>query len=204
MGYEYESIQEYYYKPLVTLLIGVVALLLVLKIIVVCMMITSSSWAWQLIDYSFLVVAILLGLTHLHSARRVRLRAYANYLEVTCGAWPLSLYQPLSIHVKKVISIHAEKRVEATYFIRLHEAGWHYPGSNGVSKWKGWRAIISTEDKTTSALAIETREENWLIGCPDPDEAVKKLQEIYTDKSLRISFPASRTGGTSTLLEATL
>lgn len=110
--------------------------------------------------------ALILILTH-----ELRVKAWRDHIEVTYG--PTSLIR-FSIVRDKILRIKAIEYNPLTDF-----GGWGI--RTGAGRWAGWVAFSASG--TNRVLAIETTDKNYILTCPDPDEAESKLKWILGIKS---------------------
>jgi len=96
----------------------------------------------------------------------VRLRAYPEYLEIRFGPTALISFR---LSNAKITSIRAVEYSPMRDF-----GGWGIKGGGG--KWKGWTSFTATG--AHRVLSIETTEKNYLVSCPNPDEAEVMLTNI--------------------------
>jgi len=94
----------------------------------------------------------------------VRLRAFHDHVEVRYGVTRLVSFR---LDNEKIVNIRSVEYNPLRDF-----GGWGVKG--GAGEWKGYTAF--TASITRRALAIETTEKNYLIGCPNPDEAETMLK----------------------------
>ena len=96
----------------------------------------------------------------------VRGRAFSDRLEIRYGLTKLISF---SLDNTKIV------RIEAVEYDPMREfGGWGI--KRGGGKWKGWTAY--TGSISNKALAIETTEKNYLIGCNNPEEAETMLRNV--------------------------
>ena len=107
---------------------------------------------------------VLWGLGILVVVPQVRLRAFPDHLEVTYGIIPLIRFRLASEKIKSIRAV--------VYNPLKDFGGWGIKGGGG--EWRGWTAF--TASITNKALAIETTEKNYLLGCPNPEEAEMMLK----------------------------
>jgi hypothetical protein len=96
----------------------------------------------------------------------VRLRAFTDHLEIRYGFTDLTKF---NLNYGKITKIEA-----VTYNPVKDFGGWGI--KNGGGKWKGWTAY--TASISNKALAIETTEKKYLIGCNNPEEAETMLRNV--------------------------
>ncbi|MCX6645393.1 MAG: hypothetical protein NTY09_03415 [bacterium] len=94
----------------------------------------------------------------------VRLRAFADHLEIRYGLTKLISF---NLDYGKITKIEA-----VTYNPLKDFGGWGIKSGGG--KWKGWMAY--TASISNKALAIETTEKKYLLGCNNPEEAETMLR----------------------------
>jgi len=97
-------------------------------------------------------------------APTIRVRAFSDHIEARYG--PTSLIT-LILPKSDIIAIYPIEYNPMRDF-----GGWGVKG--GVGKWAGWMAYTAT--MTNTALGIETTGKNYLIGCPNPEEAATMLK----------------------------
>ncbi len=97
---------------------------------------------------------------------QVRLMAFSDHLEITYGLTRLTSFR---LSNEKITDIRA-----VTYNPIKDFGGWGIKGGGG--EWRGWLAFTATT--TNVGLAIETTEKNYLLGCPNPEDAVMALRPI--------------------------
>ena len=100
----------------------------------------------------------------------VRLKAFPEYIDVRYGITPWIGFR---LDNDKIVSIRAVEYNPMKDF-----GGWGIKG--GFGEWKGWTAF--TASITNKALAIETTEKKYLVGCPNPEEAETMLKNIARGK----------------------
>jgi hypothetical protein len=96
----------------------------------------------------------------------IKLRAFSDHLEIRYG-------------MTKLISFNLDNtkitKIEAVVYNPMKEfGGWGI--KNGSGKWKGWWAF--TASISNKALAIETTEKKYLLGCENPEEAETMLRNV--------------------------
>ncbi|HEX9744732.1 MAG TPA: hypothetical protein VGB30_04835 [bacterium] len=96
----------------------------------------------------------------------VRGKAWEDHLEVKYGFTGLVGFK---LDYSKIKSIKAVEYNGLKDF-----GGWGIKG--GAGKWKGWTAF--TASITNTAIAVETTEKNYLVGCQNPEEAESMLRNI--------------------------
>ena len=109
---------------------------------------------------------VVFGIITLIFTPTVRLRAFDDHLEVRYGLTKLVSFD---ISNDRIVSIRAIEYNPMKDF-----GGWGVKG--GWGEWKGWTAY--TASTTNRALAIETTGKNYLIGCPNPEEAETMLRNV--------------------------
>lgn len=62
-----------------------------------------------------------------------------------------------------------------------HSNSWN-PGTRGSGDWEGWITYVATDSVKSSEIAVETTEGKYLIGCNDPVDVAKKLNELYASQ----------------------
>ena len=97
----------------------------------------------------------------------VRIKAFDDRLHIAYGYTKLASF---NLAREKIVSIRAVQ-----YNPMIDFGGWGVKG--GAGKWKGWTAF--TASISNKALAIETTEKKYLVGCRDPDEAETMLRNLY-------------------------
>ncbi len=145
-------------------------------------------WFFNFYIIAAMLLVLVIALPKLRAAGRIRLRAYFDRIEISFGLWPANLQDNLRIPTVKITRIAPELFVDCSLFENLERTGTDLPGSKGRGEWRGWRALMATMENSAPALLIETTDGNWLIGCPDPYEAVGKLRKHY-DPHTDIQFP---------------
>ena len=96
----------------------------------------------------------------------VRLRAFPDFIEIRYGFTNLIKFRLAKSKIAKVEAI--------TYNPLLDFGGWGIKGGRG--KWSKYTAF--TASLTNKALAIETTEKKYLIGCSNPEEAEAFINSI--------------------------
>ena len=109
---------------------------------------------------------ILIGPLLLVVVPQVRLRAFLDHIEVTYGMTPAIRFRLAN---EKIVSIRAVEYNPMRDF-----GGWGIKGGGG--EWRGWMAFTAAVNN--KGLAIETTEKNYLLGCPNPDEAETVLKNL--------------------------
>ncbi len=109
---------------------------------------------------------VIFGVMMLLISPVVRLRAWSDSMEIRFGPTKLISFM---LDIGKITDIRAVEYNPMKDF-----GGWGIKG--GTGKWKGWMAYTATQ--TNRALSIETTEKNYLISCPNPEEAETSLRNI--------------------------
>lgn len=108
----------------------------------------------------------LLGTTILILTHRLRLKAWRDHIEIIYGLASLIKFR---IDSDKIL------RIKAIEYKPLEDfGGWGIRA--GLGRWSGWIALSASG--TNRVLAIETTDRNYILTCPDPDEAELKLKWI--------------------------
>ncbi len=100
---------------------------------------------------------------------QIRLRAYPDHIEVSYGIGLIRFRLPN----ENITDVRAIKYEPIKDF-----GGWGIKG--GAGKWRGW--VAYTASITDKALAIETTEKNYLLGCPNPEAAATMLKSLLSMK----------------------
>jgi hypothetical protein len=96
----------------------------------------------------------------------ISLRAFDDYIEVRYG---LTKLISLNFPFTEIINIYPVE-----YHAIRDFGGWGI--KYGVGKWKGWTAYTATP--VNKALGIETHKRNYIISCPNPEEASSILRNL--------------------------
>jgi len=149
-------------QPFLTIMVAGVGVLLV------CLAFFVPNDPKEPIWVSWMIRGMLVffGLLTLIVLPVVTLKAYSEYIEVQYGLTKLIKFR---LSNEKILRIEA-----VTYNPMLDFGGWGIKGGRG--KWSKFTAF--TASMTNKALAIETSERNYLIGCRDPEEAEFILRNL--------------------------
>jgi len=118
------------------------------------------------IQWALRIFLFLMGILVFAALPTVSLKAFPEYLEIRYGLTNLGRF---TLDNSKITAIDA---IEYNPLKEFGGAGI----KGGTGRWKGW--IAFTADMKTHALSIETTEKNYLLSCPDPDEAQTMLRNI--------------------------
>jgi len=120
-----------------------------------------GGWMWAL-----RLVLVFFGLLMVVVMPEVTLTAWDDHLHIRYGWTKLIGFN---------LSYEKIKSIKAVEYNPLKDfGGWGIKGGGG--EWKGW--IAFTASISNKALAIETTEKKYLLGCPNPEEAEAMLRNI--------------------------
>ena len=127
---------------------------------------TEPAW----IMWVLRAVLVFFGALTLVVVPMVKTKVFAEYVEVQYGLTNL---------IKFRLAISKIKSARAVVYSPLIEfGGWGIKSGGG--KYAGYTAF--TASITNKALAIETIEKNYIIGCSDPEEAEVMIRNLLGKK----------------------
>jgi len=159
----YESIDH---QPMLEILLVLVGIGMVVMAFFVPQDPTAPAW----IIWVMCPVLVFFGLLTFVVVPRIRIRAYPEYIEIRYGFTNLVRFR---LDYTKITSVEAVK-----YNPLIEFGGWGIKG--GYGKYAGYTAF--TASITNTALAIRTTEKNYIIGCPDPQEAETMIRNLLGTK----------------------
>ncbi len=117
------------------------------------------------------VLLLLLGIGIIPVTPTIRLRCYTDRIEVQYGP---TKWITLKFDKSDIMDIYPIE-----YNPMMDFGGWGIKGGGG--KWKGWWAYTATG--SNKVLGIETTGRNYIVSCPDPEEASTILKNNLGIKS---------------------
>lgn len=123
-------------------------------------------WIFFLIIWNF-VFLVFYG----KGADCIQTFVFPDRLEIKSG----SLLRRILIRADNIVNITPKPEVNC---IVIYSASWSL-GSVGMREWDGWKTYIVSDSDNSSAIAVETTDGNYLIGCDDPVDVAEKLNELY-------------------------
>lgn len=112
------------------------------------------------------VMLVFFGALSIIVVPEVKIRAFPDHVEIRYGLTKLISF---NLDNAKIVSIEAIEYNPMKDF-----GGWGIKGGGG--EWKGWYAF--TGSISNKALAIETTEKNYILGCNNPEEAETMLKNV--------------------------
>ena len=104
----------------------------------------------------------------------ITIKAYADRLDVCHIYFTWNPPPVIDVPVSGIYEITAIPEIKVDKRTNKHEVM-----GDSTGKWKEYFVLTAPASDETSALAIDTNQGKWLVGCPDAVEVSRKLRELY-------------------------
>ncbi len=108
----------------------------------------------------------------------IDLKVFPNHLLVKSQYGKAQDINDLVIPANSIKNIQPEYEYNCKF---NHSTKW-LPGNPGEGKWEGWFIYLAWLPVDLTAIAVETTEGKYLIGCNDPVDVAEKLNELYASQ----------------------
>jgi hypothetical protein len=177
---------EYHYREFRSSLLARAAILLILLlswIVVIAMILTRGFGA---VGGLFAAVLVATGLLVFRLLPILEIIGHSGELVVSGPALAKRIHMPAN-SISRINAVTddpfreireiREMRRERPYVLYFVPKQWDFPGWPADSKWVGWKPVFIGFER--AAIAIATRNGNYLVGCKEAVEVGRNLAEFY-------------------------